>query len=423
MEPKNRTMKINKSSFYRTLFTIVLLSQIYVPSFKFNIFFQLTVLLLYFSLEKPRVSLRLLKTINAVLLIFMLGFLGFFIYRNPIGNAAKDIFHFIKPIQGILIGYFFFNTINDKELFFKTIVKTGIISAFIHFFILLVFADLSSGTVNDIREFTKDNFLELMSIFFLGYYRKFYGTDLFESKTKIRLVFILLLASCILYFSRTMIIGALIFYFSIKGYTKITRKSLTFIGTILGFVILFYLYLYSIKLDRGKPGLEAFLFKVKNAPEELFKTKIDRENHKDLWDHWRGYEAKRAFALMGENKLSYITGMGYGSLVNLKFKAPLTADPKEGMKYISELHNGYPYILYKTGIAGLICYFTFLIGLYRNIYLDVSFEAILISALGLFYMFTTLTITGIYNAADTTTFVLGALLIVLVKTPKKESYD
>ena len=69
----------------------------------------------------------------------------------------------------------------------------------------------------------------------------------------------------------------------------------------------------------------------------MFKTNVDRENHKDLWDHWRGYEAKRAFALMEQYPSSFIIGTGQGSLVNLKFEAPLTGDKNKGLKYISEL--------------------------------------------------------------------------------------
>lgn len=413
-------MKINKSSFYSGLFIVVLLSQIYLPSFKINIFFQIAVLLFYFAIERPKISLRLIKTITPLLLIFCLGFLGMLIYQNPVGLAIKDIFHFIKPLQGILIGYFFFKTINNDKIFVKTIVKTAFISAIIHFIIILVFVNLSSGTINALREFTKDNFLELVAIFFLAYYKFFFKEELFNSRNKARIFFIVILISCILYFSRTMMMGALILFFTIKGYTKITKDSLKYIGLTVLAVSLFYGYLYSIKIDRGKPGLEAFMYKVKIAPEELFKTKINRDNHKELWDHWRGYEAKRAFALMEDRPFSYVSGTGYGSQVNLKFKAPLSKDIDKGMKFISELHNGYPYVLYKTGIIGLVLYLLFLFRLYNKIYSTATFETIFISAFGLFYFFTTLTITGIYNTNDTTVFILGALLYGAGKIHKKE---
>ena len=143
----------------------------------------------------------------------------------------------------------------------------------------------------------------------------------------------------------------------------------------------------------------------------MFKTHINRTNHADLWDHWRGYEAKRALALMEEKPSSYLLGMGYGSLVNLKFYAPLSDNPSDkGLKYISELHNGYAYVFYKTGIMGVFLYLLFFVGLYKKIYFNKQFVTIFISAIGIAFLFTTITITGIYNTKDTIVFILGGLL-------------
>ena len=416
-------MKINKTSFYRTLFIVVLLAQIYLPSFKINIFFQLGVLIIYFSLEKPIITVRLVKTITPLLAILFLGIIGLIFYRNPIGLALKDIFHFIKPIQGILIGYFIFKTINDTRIFIKTIVTTALISAIIHFLIILLFVDIASGSINAIRDFTKDNYLELMAIFFLGYYKFFFKQQLYPSKTKTKIVFIILLLSSFLYFSRTMMASAIIIALTIHGYTKITKTTMTILAIFVIAIGSLYGYLYSVKIDRGKPGLEAFLYKIKIAPEEIFKTKIDRDNHKELWDHWRGYEAKRALASMEDKPSSYIFGTGYGSLVNLKFKAPLSATDERGLKFISELHNGYPYVLYKTGILGLLLYLFFLVKLHLKIYAKFSFETSFISAIGLFYLFTTMTITGVYNTNDTIIFVLGSLFYGLGTNKKVNSDD
>jgi O-antigen ligase len=198
----------------------------------------------------------------------------------------------------------------------------------------------------------------------------------------------------------------------------LTKKTVRFAIAFTTALLLFYAILFSVKIDRDKPGLEAFMFKVKIAPAELFKTKIDRENHKDLWDHWRGYEVKRAYALMKDNPSSFVFGTGYGSLVNLKFYAPLTGE-KNGIKYISELHNGYMYLFYKTGIIGILILLFFLLMLYRMLYLrdeNRNFVPVFISAIGLLYLFTTLTITGIYNGRDVIIFILGALLYFQQKT-------
>ncbi|MEC4003517.1 O-antigen ligase family protein [Flavobacterium sp. SUN052] len=312
-----------------------------------------------------------------------------------------------------MIGYFFYKKINNFRVFIKTIVLCGFVSAVIHFIVLFSTGEIFSGSVEQVRDFSKDNFLELIAIFFLSYYKKFEGRPLFKFNTNTFFIFIILLLSCVLYFSRTMIIASIIILLSIHGYTYVTTRTIKVLGIVLLLLIGLYAYLFSVKIDRNKPGLETFLYKIKNAPSELFQTKIDRENHKDLWDHWRGYEAKRAFALMEEQPLSYIIGTGQGSLVNLKFEAPLTGENKKGLKLISELHNGYVYIFYKTGLIGLLILVYFLVSIYKKIYIidNVNkFATVWVSAFGLIFLFTTLTITGIYNSRDIIIFLLGALL-------------
>ncbi|WP_298305132.1 O-antigen ligase family protein [Flavobacterium sp.] len=242
------------------------------------------------------------------------------------------------------------------------------------------------------------------------YYKKFEQQDLFNSKLNFRLALFFLFFSCVLYFSRTMIVTAIILYFSINGYAMITTRSIKILLSLIVSLVLFYTFLFSIKIERNKPGIDTLLYKIKIAPSEILKTKIDRDNHKDLWDHWRGYEAKQAFELMNSNPSSYVFGCGHGSLVNLKFFAPLSGPNTKGMKFISELHNGYPYVLYKTGIIGMLIYLGFLIRLYLYVYKTRTFSAILISSIALFYFFSTLTITGVYNFGDIVIFILGGAI-------------
>ena len=402
-------MKVKSKEFYSALFIIIILLQLYLPSFKANVLFQVFILGLFFLFEKVQINKLFFKTVLPILIIFLLGFVGFLFNKVTFFNVFKDIFHFLKPITGLLIGYFFYRKIDDFKMFVKTIVIVGLLSAVIHFGILFFISGFSS--VNEIREFGRDNFLELFSLFFLLFYKKFQNDTLFKNQFQHFFFVVLLFASNVLYFSRTMIVVAIILLITIYGYTIITKRGLRIIGVVIVSILVFYGYLFSIKISRNQPGLESFLYKVKNAPSEIFKTKIDRENHKYLWDHWRGYEAKRAFSLMEKDPKSYVIGTGYGSLVNLKFFAPLTENYKDkGIKYISELHNGYVYIYYKTGIFSLFLYLIFLINLYIKIYYNKNFETYFISAIGVAFLFTTLTITGMYNSRDVIVFLLGALL-------------
>lgn len=411
-------MVIKKESFYGFLFAIVIFAQLYVESFRINTVLQISTLSIYFYFEKFVLPIRLIKNLLPVVILFFIGFAGFFFHDYSTFNFVKDIFHFIKPILGISIGYLFFSKSQNIAVFIKTIIFVSLFSAIIHLIVLLTTGSIFTGSVEAIRSLSRDNFLELFAIFFLIYFRKFEGYLLFEKKIIHRLILGLLLLSCILYFSRTMLIVAFILYASVNGYSRLTVKSIKIIGVFLLCVGLMYAYLFSIKIDRRAEGLENFLFKIKNAPEELFVTKINRNDHKDLWDHWRGYEAKRALELMKKQPSSYVVGTGQGSLVNLKFKAPLTSDGSKGLKYISELHNGYIYIFYKTGIIGLVILLSFLFSIYNTINKKEwknKMDAVFISAIGIIFLFSTLTITGIYNSRDIIIFILGALLFFLHK--------
>lgn len=400
-------MKVNAIKFYSTIFAIILILQLYVNSFKINILIQLLSLIVFFIFEKKTISTRFIKSIAPIFYLFIICFIGMFIHKYNSYNIIKDLSHFIKPILGLIIGYVFYKKINSIKIFIQTIVITSFLSALIHFVIILTIKNIN--TVSDIREFTRDNFVELFGLLFFMFYKKFQNERLFSNKLVSKIIFISLLISCILYFSRTMIIMAAIVITTVYGYTIITKKSIKIGLVLLSFVLLFYALLFSINLQRNKSGMESFFYKVKIAPSEIFKTHINRENHSDLWDHWRSYEALRAIELLNENPSGYFFGLGYGSLVNLKFFAPIS-DDKNGMKYISELHNGYVYVLYKTGIIGLLLYLFFLYYLYVKIYFKRNFTTVFISAIGLSIFISTLVIGSIFNGNPTTLFLLGGLL-------------
>lgn len=401
-------MKISAGKFYSSLFVMVLLLQLYLPSFELNLLIQLAVLLGYFILEKITISIMFFKQLLFLMAILLLGCVGALFYKYEPYNIVKDIAHFLKPILGLLIGYFFYRRLNDFRLFVKTVVIAGILSAIIHFIIVGVFVDLGGGSIERLRQFTRDNFLELFALFFIACNAKFGKEKLFSPSYLVYPIIAILAISGILYFSRAMIVLAIVMGLTLFGYTRITYRTIKILGVVVIAVGLLYGYLYTANIRRGKPGLEGFLYKVKMAPEEIFKTKVDRENHKKLWDHWRGYEAGRAISLMDKQPESYVFGTGHGSLVDLKFFAPLTGE-KKGIRYISELHNGYVYLLYKTGIIGLLIYIILLFKWYFRINKGLSFERVVISATGLGYFCTTLIITGAYNPRDVIIFLLGGM--------------
>lgn len=398
-----------------TLFIVVLLCEIYLPSYKINFALQFLFLIGILLTTKCKISKPTLLIIAPLVLIFIIGLLGFFYEKHDLSFIIKDITYFLKPINGILLSYFLFRKGFDLVIFLKTILFVGCLTAFIHLFGIFILGDFANNSIHKLRgDFGLDNFIEIFAFYILLFSKKHMNEWLIRKKVFRFLVLFFLLISIYLYFSRTMLVVFFVMGFSLLGYAKITVKTLKFIGIAVVSILVLYAYLFSVKLDRNAKGAEAFLYKIKIAPEEIFKSKIDRNNHKELWDHWRGYEAKRAIYLMEKNPTSYFIGTGFGSLVNLKFQAPVGGEG--GMKYISRLHNGYIFVLYKTGILGLLLYFVFLTSLYMKIYrfnTNNSNQILvnrLISSIGLFYIFTTLIISGIYIPRDAVVFVLGGLL-------------
>lgn len=405
---------ISKKYIPIALFILVLLCELYLPSYKINYAIQLLLLLIIVLNTKATISKDFLKTISPLLFIFLLGFVGYFFNFYSLSATIKDITYFSKPIIGLLLSYLLFKQGYDLILYLKTIFFVGSLTAFIHLFGIFVLGDFTSNSIHDIRSDNGlDNFIEIFAFYILLFSKKYINKDIIDKKWIKIVVLVLLLLSIYLYYSRTMLVVFFLIGFSIAGYTKITKKTIFYLGIATLFISLLYVYLFSVNLDRNAKGVESFLYKIKIAPEEIFKTNIDRENHKNLWDHWRGYEVKRALSLMKENPSSFFIGTGYGSLVNLKFKAPIG---EGGMKYISRLHNGYAFVFYKTGFFGLIFIFIFMINLYIKIYRNniINSKQVflnkLVSSIGLFYLFTTLIITGIYIPRDIIVFLLGGLL-------------
>jgi hypothetical protein len=76
--------------------------------------------------------------------------------------------------------------------------------------------------------------------------------------------------------------------------------------------------------------MSSFFYKIKIAPSEILRTKVDEGRIMRTYGITGGMKLK-GFALMQDNPSSFIYGCGYGSLVN-KVLGTLSKDAK-GMIY------------------------------------------------------------------------------------------
>ena len=352
------SLTIKKSTFYFWIYTLALLTPFLIRSFEVNVFLTT----FYSSLLLFGRSIKLSKTFTTTLmfLIGVLGvsFLSHFFYKNAYYNIIKDFVYLTKPIIYLCFGYLVATKIRNKDYIFQAIIYLGIILAFMHIFRVLSFlVEHKTFQINEIRHFSgKDNLLELMacSLLVLNNRNRFFSIKL---KYKKVLYFVLAL-SFILYLSRTMAVTFIIILLTVKGYMKLSRKAITFLFSFLLGVVVFYKILNSIDIERGATGIEGFLYKLKIAPSEIFNAEINFDDPTQRWDHWRAYEASKAIDQVIDTKysLGLFFGKGLGSLVDLGFVAPLGNDK---MQYIPKIHNGYVYILFKSGLVGLVFYLLF----------------------------------------------------------------
>lgn len=404
----NKANILNIQNTYLGILFIILIS---IKNIELH--YVLYVVTCFLYLNNP--SRRVINLMSYLVIIFFLATISSFFTQVTLYDWIKDFSYFTKPIIGVLAGFLLAKKVKDLQTIIKIIVSIAFLSAIYHILIVLIKIDFSVANVSNIRTVGGiSNDIETIAIVFLIVsFKKNTNITIIRNTLFKKAILVVLAVSFILYFSRTMIVSITIFLLAAFGYLKITNKGLKYLSLVLLFFGLFYVYLFSVNIERGKSGFESFLYKMKNAPAEIFSPakQIDTKNHEKLWDRWRAYEASMALNQI-ESAKEVIIGKGLGALVDLKFPAPLG---NENIRYIPILHNGYVNIFFKSGLLGLVLYFLLLLLMYlysrvQTNNLETKLVTNLIGGLAVYYFFTTLIITGIYNKADIYVFVLGILL-------------
>lgn len=368
----------------------------------------------FIILNKGKVIKQDLELFTVLVVIVGIGTFSAIINEPSAYDFIRDLVYFTKPLILILLGYFAAKSINNWRVVFKLIINLGVLYATYHIFHTVIYTDFENATASSIRGMNGlSNVIEIFAIALILLGKK---TPSFKviSRKRIELLFItLLLISFVLYFSRTLMVGLVFLILGVLNYLKLNKKGIKYGAIFLFLIIGLYTHLYSTEYNRTGNALESFLYKLKIAPSEIFSPRLDINNKAELWDHWRAYEAFCAFESLNKSSINYVSGKGFGSLIDLKFDAPLSS---EGLvRYIPILHNGYVLVLYKTGVFGLFLYFVFLFYLYYQAYqktenLQIKTFGNLLSATSSYLIFSSLIITGLYNTEEVTAVLLGLFL-------------
>lgn len=397
-------------SIYRTIFVLFLLAQILFPSVEIVVVMSLVLsfsLLIEKRIHIPKPIFHILVLLGVLIGI---GFVVSLFSSHELYDVIRDIIHFSKPFLLIFSGFLLLRKINDTSFFIKVVVYVSLLFAVKHLFVLAT-STYVRGTIEELRLLAGGgNFIEVIGLLFLYV---FYKKPILNITRSTKMIFMAIIAiSIFFYFSRTSLLAILILFLSVYGYTILSRKAFEY--SVLGVIVLglLYGYLFTLDLDPDKKGIENFFYKIKNAPAEVFTTpkEYDSNNHKEIFDHWRGYEAMMALRKMEEDQWSYVFGKGFGSLIDLGFKAPIGGE--DGLRYIPHFHNGYVYVFFKTGAIGIFFYLLIMYSMYKRGYVFAENDTAkimnrFISGMGLYFIITTFVITGLYNLGEISVFLTG----------------
>ncbi len=398
-------------SIYKILFILLIIS---VVSAKIELSFIMVVIAFFLGF-RSKLNKHVLDIAMIMLGIFLIGLLGIFHLPFGFGTFLKDVVYYLRPVLILTAAYMLISRIRNKKFLFQAFVVLGFISALLHLYSLISgFGEIDS--VVRLRTIGgRYNHIELVALIFVTLIRNI-GLREWFGRLTYGLLVSLLLVSFFLYFSRVMIVVYVAFYLAYQGYLKVSERGVKagIIGLLSAITFMFIINQFDV--DSNSKGINGFIFKIQNSYNEIFESleiKNIKKDRRQLWKHWRGYEAESAINQLDKlGAWGWTFGDGFGSMVDLGVKVELAG---EETQYIPLLHNGYVYVMFKTGIVGLLLYismFFYLYFFYRarsNTEIEFILNRLIVGC-AFYFAISSLVISGIFKPYDLSILLVGSIL-------------
>lgn len=397
--------KISKNFFYQVLFALCI-GVAYLDIYELT--FSVWLFAFLISIRK-KYSLTIVKYIACFAAIFAIALFVSFFREFRVYNFFRDISYLVKPILGLLVGYQLCRNLQIKP--FYTIIYTGLMIAIIHM-IIIFFSAIQHNILNvhELRHFAGYfSDFEIYALVVLVFSKAF---EIELSPQKKWLIIAVIGVSSFLYLSRTNFIQFIILYLALKGYFKITKRALIVMTMVVLSSLAGYAIIYNMTLTRNGRGLEAFLYKIKNAPIEAFKTKVDQYDWQDFNDNYRSFETQTTIKQVSyEGTQSVLFGKGMGATIDIG--RPMWSNDGGFIRYIPTLHNGFMTVFLKAGIIGVLFNLLFIFYLSRQKKSDILMVKninLLFVGTAIFLLIANWVLLGLYLKIDNKAIVIGFIL-------------
>lgn len=335
---------------------------------------------------------------------------------NPMGAVLKDGWYFAVPAIGMLHGLLTATVLREGWRIARLVMVTGGLISIV-FLVQWLLAMISGAFIEGIqglRDVIGGGYglSALACMVAMFWYREVMARVAPTQRTSLFILTIASYAAVIVSFSRTLILGVLL---ALLVRVAFQRARLVWIAIFVAMVA--GLGLFLIQFAGSDDGLLAGLVE-KTARSLVELVPQDPTSETDLNLYWRGFESLMGLqAFLSGSELQRIFGQGFGATVDLGLVMLLG-----GYEFdrIPILHNGYVYLLVKTGIAGVLLYFAWLallarraVGAARDGFVSRAYAGRVLLSVALYIAMSTLVVTGVYNKLDgyPLTFVLGCMLV------------
>lgn len=410
------SIKITKDFLYQILFAICILVT-YLNNYELTFVVWITVIL--FTI-KNRYSLTLLQYIFPFIAILIVAFISWFYYDNTIYEVIRDITYLLKPILGMVVGYQLCRSASMKII--QTIIYVGLIIAVIHlgiiFYSAIVHKVLNIHELRNYAGYFSD--FEVYSLVLVIFHKKF---NVVLSKQRFYLLLVTIGLSSFLYLSRANLIQAVLFYMVLKEYFTLNKRTIIVLISFFSVIFISYAIIYNMSLSRNGKGLEALLYKIKNAPIEAFKAKVDKDDWKDFNDNYRAYENMRTIKIMKDGGFwTMVRGKGLGS--NIPLGQKLFTNDGTVLTRVSILHNAFMTVFLKSGFIGVFLMIYFLLTLLKqrknnNAY--INHLHLILFATAIYLFIDNWVLLGLFLKTESKSVVIGFILCFIEFQIKKQN--
>lgn len=410
-------LKWSKQSLYSLLF----IACIGVPILNiYELTFAVWVVSLLVTIQR-KYSTIILKIIAPFIAILTIGCISSLWHSYSVYNYIRDITYLLKPIVGLLLGYQLLRKTSSRAML--TIIMAGVFLATCHLVIVgVTFVRFQTISVNLLRNYCGYfSDYEIYVLIILIFYKKF---DIQLSQNKVRLYALILMVSSLFYLSRTNFIQFVVLFLAVRGSFVLSLRSIKIVGTAIIIAGLSYSAVYIYNPKRGGKGIEAFLYKIKIAPTEPFKMKINQSDWKEFNDNYRSFEnITTVKQVSGSDDI--IAGKGVGSTIDLGRE--MWSNDGEFIRYIPILHNAFATVFLKSGLLGVFFLVLSMIIISRSVYAPdekIKYINYLLLGTGIFLIVSNWVFMGLYLKLDNKSILIGYLICyreLLVKKHQNSS--